>query len=789
VFLGGIVRYILENEKDFREYVLHYTNAAVILRDDMKLPDENEGVFSGWNDETNKYDPETWLYKGEKKRGNGFGQPGHEDAEGGHSQDRGGEAGNPRPHEMDMTLQNPRCVYQTLKRHFARYTPEVVEQTTGCPKDVFLKICETLVNASGPEKTAAICYAVGWTQHSTGVQIIRTASIIQLLLGNIGRPGGGILALRGHASIQGSTDIPTLYDILPGYLPMPFYDEDGRSLKTYLDKHTTERGLWNNFPNYFISLMKAYYGDAATKQNDWGFHYLPRLTGDHSHLGSTMDMMEGQVEGMFIMGENPAVGSPNARVQRKALSKLKWLVVRDLVEVESASFWYDSPEVERGELKPEEIGTEVFLFPAAAHVEKEGTFTNTQRLLQFHEKAIEPPGECRSETNFIFHLGKLLRAKAAKDPNPIHGSLRALTWDYPTAGPIDEPLVDEIMKEINGYTTADHKLVTGFNELKADGSTASGAWIYCGMYPEEGHNITRSKKPKDFLGHGWGFAWPKDIRIIYNRASARPDGSPWSEKKALVWWDAQQKKWTGKDVSDFTATKPPEYKPADDAKGDSGIAGDKPFTLHPDGMGWLWVSSGLKDGPLPTHYEPLETPSRNPLYPKHETNPAADKKIRSYNDYGFLRDQRFPFVVTTYRLTEHHTAGGMSRSLPHLAELQPEMFCEISPELAAMRNIEHGQYATILSPRGIIEARALITPRMHPLEVEGQIVHQVGLPYHWGRNGIVKGDSANDLVAISEEPNVRIMESKALVCNIFAGRSPRGSLAIEMLKDLMQETA
>jgi formate dehydrogenase major subunit len=535
--------------------------------------------------------------------------------------------------------------------------------------------------------------------------------------------------------------------------------------------------------------MKAYYGDAATKENGWGFGYLPRLTGDHSHLGYTTDMMEGKVEGMFIIGENPAVGSPNARVQRKALSKLKWLVVRDLVEVESASFWYDSPEVERGELKPDEIGTEVFLFPAASHVEKEGTFTNTQRLLQFHEKAIDPPGDCRSDTHFIFHLGKLLKAKAARDSNPMHDALRAITWDYPVEDPNQEPMIDAVMKEINGYTISDRKLVTGFHELKADGSTACGAWIYSGMYPEEGHNITRSKKAKDFLGHGWGFAWPKDIRIIYNRASARPDGSPWSEKKALIWWDAEKKKWTGNDVPDFTATKPPDYKAAKDATGDDGISGDKPFTLHPDGMGWIWVTSGLKDGPLPTHYEPIESPTRNVLYPVHETNPAAEKKIRKFNDYAYLRDQRFPFVLTTYRMTEHHTAGGMSRSLPHLAELQPELFCELSPELAAERKLEHGEFATILSVRGIIEARVLVTHRIHPLEVNGRIVHQIGLPFHWGSKGLVKGDAANDLVAISEEPNVRIQESKALVCNIFPGRRPRGEAALAMLKDLMQEMA
>jgi formate dehydrogenase major subunit len=787
-FLGGIIHYILENEKDFREYVINYTNAPVILRDDVKLPDENEGVFSGWNPETNKYDTETWLYKGEKVKGAGVhGMPAMQEQHAGHAL-RGAVAGN-RPPEMDRTLQHPRCVYQLLKRHFARYTPELVEELTGCPRDVFLKICETMVNASGPDKTAAVCYGVGWTQHSTAAQMIRTGAIMQLLLGNIGRPGGGVLALRGHASIQGSTDIPTLYDIMPGYLPMPIWNEDGRSFEVYVDKHTTSAGVWHNFPGYFISLMKAWYGDNAREDNDWGFHFLPKLTGDHSHLGYTIDMMEGKVEGMFIMGQNPAVGSPNSRVARKALSKLKWLVVRDLVEVKSASFWYDSLEVERGELKPEEIATEVFLFPAASHVEKEGMFTNTQRLLQFHEKAVEPPGDCRSEMHFIFHLGKRLKEMAARDANTMHDALRALTWDYPVEDAIEEPVVDEIDKEINGYTVPDGKLISDFNTLKADGTTACGCWIYCGMYPQEGKNLTRSKRSHDFLGHGWGFAWPKDVRIIYNRASARPDGRPWSEKKALIWWDAQQKKWTGHDTPDFPPTKAPDYEVPQGAEGMDGISGTSPFTLHPDGLGWIWAPTGLKDGPLPTHYEPIETPVRNTLYPKHETNPVAEKKIKPYNDYASLRDQRFPFVMTTYRLTEHHTSGGMSRTLPHLAELQPEMFCEVSPELAAERGLEHGRYATIMSPRGVIEARVLVSHRMRPLVVEGKTIHQIGLPWHWSSKGIAKGDSANDLLAINEEPNVRIMESKALLCNIFPGRRPKHGRDLSLLKELMKETA
>ena len=788
VFLGGLIRYVLESGKEFREYVKHYTNAATILREDMKLPDELEGVFSGWDEETSKYSPETWLYQGEPEKSDAV-RPGHAQAGGGHGKDRGGEAGDLHKPDSDPTLQHPRCAFNVLRRHFARYTPELVESVCGVPKEQFLKVAEIFSNASGPEKTGAICYAVGWTQHSTGVQIIRAACILQLLLGNIGRPGGGVLALRGHASIQGSTDIPTLYDILPGYSPMPFWESDADTLEQYINRHSSNAGWWSNFDKYIVSLLKAWYGDQAKKENDFGFDWLPRVTGDHSELGYWMDMMDGKMEGLFVMGQNPAVGAANGRLQRKALSKLKWLVVREFVETETASFWYDSPEIERGELKPEDIATEIFFFPAASHVEKEGSFTNTQRLIQLHQKAIDPPADCRSETWFMYHLGRRMKAKAKAGLHPRNAGLNALTWDYPTQGPHAEPVVDAVVCEINGYKTANRELVRDYTELQADGSTACGCWIYSGIHPQPGMNLANSRKPKDYLGHGWGYAWPSDRRILYNRASARPDGKPWSERKKLVWWDENKRAWTGHDVPDFKKDTPPDYRPAQEAKGMEAIAGDMPFIMHPDGVGWLWVSSGLKDGPLPTHYEPLEPVVPNALYPKRPFNPTAEKMERPENPYGFPCDKRFPHVLTTYRLTEHHTAGGMSRTLSHLAELQPEFFCEISPEMAEEFGIVHGGYATIISPRGIIEARALVTPRMRPFAVQGRRVYEVGLPYHWGSRGITTGDSANDLLALNEEPNVRIMETKALACFIRSGRRPRGEAALDELKAKMRESA
>jgi formate dehydrogenase major subunit len=783
LFLGGLVNYVLQNGKDFREYIVHYTNASAIISEDFQDTEDLDGLFSGWDPEQRKYDPQTWAYA----ECSNSGAKEENFANGGHTKDSGRTTAPDLSFgKHDRTLQHPRCVYQILKRHFARYTPEMVESSCGVPRQLFLTIAETFCSASGEDKTANICYALGWTQHSNGVQIIRTAAILQLLLGNIGRPGGGILALRGHASIQGSTDIPTLFDILPGYLPMPKLGVNSHDLTGYLSKHRDKTGWWWNIDKYIVSLLKAYYGPPAIKENDWGFGWLPRITGDHSHQGYFLDMMDGKVEGLFVMGQNPAVAGPASRLERKALAKLKWLVVRDMVELETASFWYDSPEVERGELRTEEIATEIFFLPAAGYAEKDGCFTNTQRLIQWHEKAVDPPGDARSEPWFMYHLGRRLKEKARLDPRPRNAGLNALTWNYSFEGPLHEPRVEEVLQEINGHSLPDGTLVKGFTELKADGSTDCGCWIYSGIFPTRDENRANGRNSRDFYGHGWAFSWPADRRILYNRASARPDGRPWSERKKLVWWDEADKKWTGLDVPDFTASKPPDYRPAAGAEGDAAIAGDQPFIMHPDGLGWIWVPIGLADGPLPAQYEPWESPVHNPLYPNQQTNPPAMARRRPDNQYSDSPDDRFPYVLTTYRLTEHHTSGAMSRTLPHLAELQPDLFCEISPDLAGERRIQNGGWMTITTMRGIVEAHALVTSRMRPLFVNGKTVHQVGLPFHWGYRGLVKGDITNDLVAISEEPNVRIMESKALLCNVSAGRRAPGKQALEQLENQMR---
>jgi len=785
LFLGGLINYILQNNLDFREYVLHYTNASVIIPETFKDSEDLGGIFSGWDAQKKQYDNTSWLYQGVKAD---EGSSDHHDnaQSGGHSQHGIDSSTDLSTYEQDLTLQHPRCVYQIMKRHFARYTPEMVERYCGVSKEAFLNVAKIYTSASGPDKTGAICYALGWTQHSSGVQMIRCAAMIQLLLGNMGRPGGGILALRGHASIQGSTDIPTLFDSLPGYLSMPKFGYSSKDLASFIRANKPRTGFWNNFDKYIISMLKAFYGDSATPENDFGFNWLPRVTGDHSHQAYWLDMMDGKMDGLFVIGQNPAVAGPNSGMERRALGKLKWLVVREMVETETATFWRDSPEVQSGELKPAHIGTEVFLMPAAGHVEKDGTFTNTQRLLQWREKAIDSPGDARSENWFIYHLWERIIAKAKLDLRPRNQGLLALRMDYAIKGERREPEAEEILQEINGWTIADHKQLTTFAELKADGTTACGCWIYCGVYPERGRNRGNERDPKDEYGHGWGWAWPLDRRVIYNRASAKPDGTPWSERKKLVWWDEAAMKWTGKDVPDFTATKPPTYVPPPGAEGDAALAGDKPYILHADGMGWLWVPVGLNDGPLPTHYEPLESPIRNPMYSTQQVNPAGLNRARPGNEYAKSPDARFPYVLTTYRLTEHHTAGGMSRTLSHLAELQPELFCEISMELAAELKITHGEWVTLVTARGAIEAHALSTSRMKPLTIEGKTVHQVGVPFHWGYNGLVKGDIGNDLIAISEEPNVRIMETKGLLCNVLVGRRQENAAKLKEYHSIME---
>jgi formate dehydrogenase major subunit len=788
-FLGGIVNHILSNELDFREYVLAYTNAATIVGDAYRDTEDLDGLFSGFDPDTRTYDTTSWQYAGQEGHGADDDET-RDDREtaSGLTQESHGPpipADTPR----DETLQHPNCVYQILKRHFARYTPEVVEQVCGVPPAKFAEVCEAWTRNSGRERTTALVYSVGWTQHSVGVQYIRTGAIIQLLLGNMGRPGGGVMALRGHASIQGSTDIPTLYNILPGYLPMPHHARHP-TFTDWIDsiRHPGQKGFWANAESFAVSLLKAYWGDAATADNDWCYGYLPRLTGDHGTYRQVLDMIYGKIKGYFLLGQNPAVGSAHGRAQRLGMANLDWLVVRDLFMIESATFWKDGPEIATGEIAPETCRTEVFFLPAASHVEKEGTFTQTQRMLQWREKALDPSGDCRSELWFFYHLGRRVREKLAGSTLPRDRAVLDLTWDYPLHGARgDEPDAETVLKEINGYEAATGRPLSGFGELRADGSTVCGCWIYSGVYAGGVNQAARREPHEDpWLAREWGWVWPADRRILYNRASADPQGRPWSERKAYVWWDPERGEWTGHDVPDFERTKPPSYRPPPGASGVEAIAGDDPFIMQGDGKGWLFAPSGTIDGPLPTHYEPAESPVANPLYGQ-QANPTRKVYDRPDNPTNPTGNEPhtdvFPYIFSTSRLTEHHTAGGMSRTLPYLSELQPAMFIEVSPELAAERGLTHLDWAHLVTARGVVEAQVLVTDRLTPLRIDGRTLHQIWLPYHFGSEGLVTGDSANDLIGINLDPNVLIQESKVGTCDLRPGRRPVGARLLAYLAD------
>jgi len=770
VFLGAIIRHLLETKSYFHDYVVNYTNAPTLIRGEFGDTEDLDGLFSGFDPASETYaDQTSWDYE--------------RDAEG-------------RP-LTDPTLQHPRCVFQIMRRHFARYTPEMVEEVCGVSREQWMQVAQTLIENSGRERTSAICYAVGWTQQSKGVQIIRAAAIVQLLLGNIGRPGGGIMALRGHASIQGSTDVPTLYDLLSGYMPQPGALVPQQTLDEYIATSGQKTGWWSNFPAYIRSLLQAWYGEAANEEDgNCCYRWLPKTIGDHSHLATSYEMLDGKVHGYLLFGQNPAAGSSNSRMQRKALEQLDWMVVRDLYEVESAAFWYKQPGF-GPDTKPvdsSKIKTEIFLLPAAASTEKDGCFTNTQRLIQWRDKAVDPPGDARSDLWFVYQLGKRLKELYAESAAPKDRPLQSLTWDYDNGKPKsgssnhDEPDTLLILKEINGYyvhqskqaikdsdvdhvtTLRDATHVPGFAALKSDGSTACGSWIYSGVYPEPGNNRAASRISDGYTFLQWGFSWPANRRILYNRASADPQGRPWSERKKYVWWDEEQKKWTGVDVPDFPISKPPDYTPPAGAVGMDAISGSDPFIMKPDGKGWLFVPKGLKDGPLPAHYEAAESPVHNALY-HQQSNPAAKYyRDRPDNLLAAVGDPNYPIVITTYRLTEHHVSGPMTRWMPWLNALQPSLFAELSPELAAERNIQHGEWLIINTPRGEIEARAMVTRRMRPLHVSGRVVHQIGLPFHWGFQGKSTGSITNDLTHMVLEPNVSIEEAKAFTCNVRPGR-------------------
>ncbi|MCC6312689.1 MAG: molybdopterin-dependent oxidoreductase, partial [Thermomicrobiales bacterium] len=804
-FLGGLINYVINSkrwseEPFFKDYVVNYTNAANIIHPDFKGPEDLAGVFSGlgpyeegaWGLDgfIGAYNPSTWQYARDAATGQPSATP-----PGGPPYDDLVQALVKPPAKRDETLQDPLCAFQLVKKHYARYTPEMVEQITGCPKDRMIQVAETLLNNSGPDKTSMVCYAMGWTQHTDGPQTIGTAALLQLLLGNFGRPGGGILALRGHANIQGSTDIPTLYHSIQGYMNAPSALKKHATVAEYLQTETVPTGYWGNTPKFFISYLKSMWGDAATPENDFAYGWHPRIIGDHSHMPMMVAMSEGNVRGMIAVGQNPAVGGQNASFQRKAMANLDWLVIKDNFETETAAFWYKSPEAQSGALPPEENMTEVFFFPSAQVGETEGTFTNTQRLIQYHFKAADPPGDARSDLWFTYNLGKRLKALYKDSTNPRDAGFQNLVWDYdPDPDEVsawkvkDEPSVLKIIREINGFVTGepDNQLAS-FGLLKDDGSTTAASWIYTGIYPKPGIENVRAAhrdptpqsaelngKTLEGAALNWGFSWPANRRILYNRASARPDGSPWSQDKAWVWWDAnaldeasgKTGKWVGLDVPDFSLTKAPDAPATAGATGLDALSGTDPFIMKADGRGWLFTPTGLLDGPLPTHYEPIESPVGNLLYPEQPNSPVLKQWDVPNNTAAPAGSPDYPYVLTTYRLTEHHLTGAMTRWLPWLAELQPELFTEISPELAAEKGIANLDRVRLITPRSEIFAKALVTRRLQPLQVAGKTLHLVGIPWCFGYQGLVTGSAPNDLTLMVGDPNVSIHESKAFVCNL-----------------------
>jgi len=807
-FLGGLINYVIHSErwnKDpfFKEYTVHYTNLATIIGPDYKDTEDLDGVFSGllsykepdfwpFNGFLGRYDNATWQYdRGPKPSG-----PATADV----IKNRGSfddllKSLRKGTAKTDPTLQNPRCVFQLLKKHYSRYTPEMVEQICGCPKEKFLKVAEMLLENSGRDRTSAFAYAVAWTQHTYGVQIISCCALLSQLTGNMGRPGGGIMALRGHAAIQGSTDVPTLYHSIHGYLNAPSAIRPHDTLRDYLAAETPPTGYWANGPKWMVSYLKSVYGDAATPENDFGYDWHPKILGDHSHMACFAAMAEGKIKGAVIVGQNPAT-SLNGTATRRALRQLDWLVVKDNWLTETATHWYLAPEVQNGEFKIGDDKTEVFFFPSTQIAEYDGSYTNTQRMLQWHSFAAKAPGDCRTDSWFYHNLAKRLKRAYASSTLPRDQGWKNVTWDfdpdpndpvYGTALYPGEFSALKVLREINGYMTGNPKQhLKSFADLKDDGSTTCASWIYCGCYPAPDQNFTARREPDPPGVPGahlkWGFAWPANRRNIYNRASADLNGNPWSERKRWVWWDptvvnppdpktgkhVPNGKWVGYDVPDFTLTMPPSHKGNPDGIIMEPFSGTDAYIMRPEGKGWIFVPSGLVDGPFPTYYEPHESPVHNLLYPKQQSSPVHKvwSQGKPWNQLATVGDPKFPYVITTYRLTEHYLAGAMSRWLPWLAELQPELFIELGKALAQEKGIRNLDWVVISTPRAKIRAKALVTDRIGVMHVAGKAIHHVGMPWHWGWSGLSTGDVVNDLTAWVGDPNVSIHEAKAFVCNV-----------------------
>jgi formate dehydrogenase major subunit len=743
VFLNGIIRHALNTGRFHEEYVKIHTNAPFIVSEKYSF---NDGLFSGFDGAQGEYDKTAWAYEPDPKT-NGY--------------------------EVDPTLKHPRCVFQLLKKHVDRYTPEMVERICGTPKDQFLKAADVVTSTGNAQRVGTITYALGWTQHSTGVQIIRAAATLQLVLGNVGRPGGGVNAMRGHCNIQGATDLAGTFEILPGYLATP--RGELTDLKTYLEKSTpttlnkqawSTMNYWSNYPKFMVSLLKAIYGKSATKENDWGYEWLPKTDGNYSWMYIFDDMYRGSSqraggtepgpEGFITFGMNPVGIGPNSAKMIAALSKLKWMVVGENYQIETATFWkapkqYGGPDSSK-------IQTEVFQLPCSGFAEKDGSFINSARWIQWKWKAVEPPGEAKTDQEILSRILLAVRELYKKEGGALPEQVLNVTWNY--TNPVIPDLA-EVLKEINGKAVTDLKDKDGkivraagqqldaFAQLRDDGSTMCGNWLHSGVYTEAGNNAARRDNADPTgLGmfHNWAFSWPANRRIMYNRASADAQGRPWDPTRPGIVWNGQ--KWVG-DVPDFKADSPP---------GEYGA-----FIMLPEGVGRLYAPV-LNDGPFAEHYEPLEAAIDNPLHPKVTSSPVT-KRFKSDKDVYGTRDQ-FPVVCTTYRLTEHYHYWTHHTNI--LNQLQPGFFIEIPEELAKEKGITNGSRARVTSARGSIEGVAMVTKRLRKQMVDGNVVWHIGFPLHWGYEGDPNhtGPLANFLTPSAMDPNTWTPEYKAFLVKL-----------------------
>jgi len=742
-FLAGVINYMLSNNKVHMEYVKAYTNATYLINPDFKF---DNGLFAGYDEAKRTYaDKSTWQYV--------KGKDGYV--------------------EVDDTMQAPNCVWQLMKQHYARYTPEMVTKICGTPKDAFLKVAEMIASTSTPDRAMTILYALGWTQHSVGSQNIRAMAMIQLLLGNMGRAGGGVNALRGHANVQGITDQCAYAEVLPGYLSAPT-DADDTHAK-YLETRTPKPlrpGSMNfpaNFPKWSVSQRKAWFGDAANKDNDFAYDWLPKRDGAYDVLAMFERMFQGKMNGFICQGFNPIAAVPNKKKLGTALAKLKYLVIMDPLQTETAEFWKNFGEYNN--VESEKIQTEVFRLPASCFAEDPGTFTSSGRVIQWHGKAIDPPGEAKTDREIMASLFMKLREMYAKEGGVFPEPIKALTWAY--SNPTN-PAPEEVLREINGRALADvlsppdpknpkeppkvlvkaGEQLPGFGLLRDDGSTACGNWIYSGVWSQAGNNSAR-RDTSDPSGLGvyqnWGFAWPANRRILYNRASASPDGKPWDPKRRQIAWNGAA--WAGSDVPDIAPALGPD-------------SGAGPFIMTPEGTARLFAVGLMAEGPLPEHYEPFETPVSANLMntnPKAVSNPAARVYKGDMEQFGTSKE--FPYAATTYRLTEHFHYWTKNSKIN--AVTQPSQFVEIGEELAKDKGLKNGDMVKVKSNRGEIKATVVVTKRIKGLDCNGKKVHTVGIPIHWGFIGVANtGHLSNTLTPFVGDANSQTPEFKAFLVNI-----------------------